>query len=43
MAEVTVDTETGVVRMKKFVAIQDCGLIINEKLAESQVYGAMIK
>ena len=42
MAEVTVDTETGVVRMKKFVAIQDCGLIINEKLAESQVYGAMI-
>ena len=39
MAEVLVDTETGVVKMKKFVAIQDCGLIVNEKLAESQVYG----
>lgn len=42
MAEVMVDIETGVVRMKKFVAVQDCGLIVNEKLAESQVYGAMI-
>ena len=42
MAEVLVDTETGVVKMKKFVAIQDCGLIVNEKLAESQVYGSLI-
>ena len=24
------------------VAVQDCGLVINEKLAESQVYGALI-
>jgi len=42
MAEVAVDTETGVVRMKKFVAVQDMGLIINRKAAESQVLGAAI-
>ncbi len=42
MAEVSVDTETGVVRMDKMVAVQDCGLIIDMKTAESQVYGACI-
>jgi xanthine dehydrogenase YagR molybdenum-binding subunit len=42
MADVSVDTETGIVRMNKFVAVQDCGLIINPKLADSQVYGAVI-
>lgn len=42
MADVTVDIETGIVKMNKFVAVQDCGLIINEKTAESQVFGALI-
>jgi xanthine dehydrogenase YagR molybdenum-binding subunit len=42
MAEVAVDRETGVVRMKKFVAVQDMGLIVNPKAAESQIYGAVI-
>ncbi len=42
MAEVTVDTETGIAKMYKFVAVQDCGLIINEKTAERQVLGSMI-
>jgi xanthine dehydrogenase YagR molybdenum-binding subunit len=42
MAHVAVDTDTGVVKMKKFVAVQDMGLIINPKCAESQVYGAVI-
>ncbi|HET9400532.1 MAG TPA: molybdopterin cofactor-binding domain-containing protein, partial [Candidatus Acidoferrales bacterium] len=42
MAEVTVDTETGLVHMEKMVAVQDCGLIIDLKTAESQVYGACI-
>ncbi len=42
MAEVAVDNETGVVKMKKFVAVQDMGLIINPKTAESQIYGAVI-
>jgi xanthine dehydrogenase YagR molybdenum-binding subunit len=42
MAEVEVDTETGIVRMKKYVAVQDCGLIIDELTAKSQIYGAVI-
>ncbi len=42
MAEVAVDVETGVVRMEKMVAVQDCGLIIDMKTAMSQVYGACI-
>jgi xanthine dehydrogenase YagR molybdenum-binding subunit len=42
MADVTVDIETGIVKMNKFVAVQDCGLVINEKTAESQVFGALI-
>jgi xanthine dehydrogenase YagR molybdenum-binding subunit len=42
MAEVEVDRETGVVKMKKFVAVQDMGLVVNRKTAASQIYGAMI-
>ncbi|MGH9898223.1 MAG: xanthine dehydrogenase family protein molybdopterin-binding subunit, partial [Pyrinomonadaceae bacterium] len=42
MADVSVDVETGIVRINKIVAVQDCGLIINLKTAESQVYGALI-
>jgi xanthine dehydrogenase YagR molybdenum-binding subunit len=42
MAEVTVDVETGVVKIEKMVAVQDCGLIVDLKTAESQVYGALI-
>lgn len=42
MADVSVDVETGVVTMNEIVAIQDCGLIIDLKTAESQVYGALI-
>ncbi len=42
MADVNVDIETGVVKVNKIVAVQDCGLVVNPKTAESQVYGAMI-
>jgi xanthine dehydrogenase YagR molybdenum-binding subunit len=42
MADVSVDVETGIVRINKIVAVQDCGLVINLKTAESQVYGALI-
>ncbi len=42
MAEVAVDRDTGVVKMKKFVAVQDMGLVVNRKTAISQIYGAMI-
>jgi xanthine dehydrogenase YagR molybdenum-binding subunit len=42
IAEVKVDTETGVVRCVNFVAVQDCGLLVNKLCCESQVAGAVI-
>lgn len=42
MAEVAVDADTGVVKVTKFVAVQDMGLIVNRKLAASQIYGSVI-
>lgn len=42
MADVSVDTETGKVRINEFVCVQDCGLIIDELTARSQVLGGMI-
>jgi xanthine dehydrogenase YagR molybdenum-binding subunit len=42
MAEVEVDSETGIVTVKKMVAVQDCGLILNPKLAESSCRGALV-
>ncbi len=42
IADVSVDIETGVVRMNKMVAVHDCGLVVNPKTAESQVYGGVI-
>lgn len=42
MAEVEVDVETGIVRMKRLLGVQDCGLIVDLETAESQVYGGMI-
>jgi len=42
MADVSVDIETGIVKVNKMVAVQDCGLVIDLKTAESQVYGALI-
>jgi xanthine dehydrogenase YagR molybdenum-binding subunit len=42
IAEVKVDTETGIVKVEKMVAVQDVGLVISLKTAESQVRGALI-
>ena len=45
MADVSVDIETGIVKMNKMVTVQDCvdwSSAPYEKTAESQVYGAMI-
>jgi xanthine dehydrogenase YagR molybdenum-binding subunit len=41
-AEVAVDVETGSVKVKKIVAIQDSGLILDRLTWESQVYGGVI-
>ncbi len=42
MADVSVDIETGIVRVNKIVAVQDCGLVVSMKTAISQVYSGMI-
>jgi xanthine dehydrogenase YagR molybdenum-binding subunit len=42
MAHVTVDKEIGVVKVRKFVAVQDQGLVINRRTCKSQIYGAVI-
>jgi xanthine dehydrogenase YagR molybdenum-binding subunit len=42
-AEVCVDTETGVVKVERVVAVHDCGRPINPKLVESQILGGVIQ
>jgi xanthine dehydrogenase YagR molybdenum-binding subunit len=41
-AEATCDIETGIVKVTRILAIQDCGLIVNKLTAESQAYGGVI-
>jgi xanthine dehydrogenase YagR molybdenum-binding subunit len=41
-AEVEVDTETGLVTVKKMLGVHDCGLIIDKLTTESQVNGGII-
>jgi len=43
LAEVAVDTETGVVRVLKVVIVQQCGIVVNRKTAESQIAGSAIQ
>jgi xanthine dehydrogenase YagR molybdenum-binding subunit len=42
-AEVVVDAWTGLVKVTRMLAVQDCGTLLSKKLAESQVLGAMIE
>ena len=41
-AEVAVDTETGIVRVERVVAVQDCGRPMNPRQLESQVQGGVL-
>ncbi len=41
-ADVSVDTETGIVRVERFVAVQDCGRPMNPRQIESQVQGGVL-
>ena len=42
-AEVAVDTETGVIRVERIVAVHDAGRIVDSLTARSQVYGGVIQ
>src|SRR5207253_6372944 len=41
VAVVEVDTETGLVRLVRMVAVDDCGRILNPLLTEGQRYGGI--
>ncbi len=41
-AEAAVDTETGIVRVERVVAVQDCGRPMNPLQIESQVHGGVV-
>jgi len=40
--EAEVDIETGIVRLKRVLTVQDCGLIVDKLTTESQVYGGIV-
>jgi xanthine dehydrogenase YagR molybdenum-binding subunit len=42
-ADVRVDTETGIVRVKKIVALQNVGLPVNRNTIENQICGAVVQ
>jgi len=41
VAVVEVDTETGQVRLRRLVAVDDCGTVLNPLLVEGQVHGGL--
>jgi xanthine dehydrogenase YagR molybdenum-binding subunit len=41
--KLSVDTETGVIRVDRVVAIQSCGRVVCRKTAESQIIGGVIQ
>jgi len=41
-AQVAVDVETGIVRVERVLAVQDCGRPMNPRLIESQVQGGVL-
>ncbi len=42
MSEVEVDIETGITRVTRVVVVQDMGLVVDPKTAETQIYGGVI-
>jgi aerobic carbon-monoxide dehydrogenase large subunit len=42
-AIVDIDTETGVVRVERYVVVHDCGTLVNPLLAEGQIAGGVIQ
>lgn len=41
-AEVEVDTDTGFVRVRRIVAVHDCGLVVNRLTCHSQINGGIL-
>ncbi|MGR3782232.1 MAG: xanthine dehydrogenase family protein molybdopterin-binding subunit [Albimonas sp.] len=43
VAEVEVDPETGVTRIERYVALDDCGVVVNGTLVAGQVWGGLMQ
>jgi CO/xanthine dehydrogenase Mo-binding subunit len=43
MVELDMDTETGEARVHRYVAVADCGTVINENLARIQLEGGIVQ
>ncbi|MGH3444727.1 MAG: xanthine dehydrogenase family protein molybdopterin-binding subunit, partial [Nocardioidaceae bacterium] len=43
LCAVEVDTETGGVRMRKYVAVDDVGVIVNPTIVDGQVHGGLVQ
>lgn len=43
MVELSIDKETGAISIDKYLAVQDCGQIINPKAAEGQIEGGVVQ
>ncbi|HZW57518.1 MAG TPA: xanthine dehydrogenase family protein molybdopterin-binding subunit [Nitrososphaerales archaeon] len=42
LCALSLDTETGMVRIEKYVIVEDCGRIINKAIVEGQLHGGVI-
>jgi len=43
VAEVEIDPETGVIRVERYVAVDDCGRVLNHVLLEGQLHGGIVQ
>jgi carbon-monoxide dehydrogenase large subunit len=42
VCEVEIDVDTGAVKILRYIAIQDCGKLINPQIAEGQIHGSVV-
>jgi aerobic carbon-monoxide dehydrogenase large subunit len=43
LAEVEIDAETGQVKLTRYTAVDDCGVVLNPLLAEGQIHGGVVQ
>ncbi len=43
VAEIEIDPATGTVALENYVAVDDCGVVLNHKLMEGQILGGMVQ
>ena len=43
IAVVRVDIETGEVKLERYVAVDDCGRVINPMIVEGQIHGGVVQ